>query len=578
MRLIVKTVTDPKVDGCLYRVDVSKGLKHFLRRLSRSDDVGFTVQSLKLITTKDGGVVVTTPIKSLQALDELDIVLAVGDAVPIAVSTPERARPSARAASSAVVTPLNAAPSSATKTRDGVPGRTTRNGKTESYSVGTKVRKLWFAQGWFDGVVTSINRQLKCYHIKYDDGDEEDVEFGDGMDEIVRRAREKDIVVPPLSDEQRSELQGIGIDLEDFGDFLYYELGLTHENARSVYHPVVRLRSGEGVTYPDWPKGIVFHPYVVDDMGEDFIELLEEAKRDEELFGEDENKNRKLLIPLERLIQYQKHYYYQKFPQNAMNVEDQSETENLGQTAVKRGQRHPNAAKVQPSRKRRATPNSSGVASTHRKKHRGIPLSTEQRFELSGTAIDINHLENYVSEVEQFANTTILGYLAVATGLINGTGFTDKCWNSRASFHAQPIYLDEDFGMLYEEAVQHERRHGKVPGSRLRSTIRMLERYQQHYYYEMLLDDQCEVAMPLERATTSKQDRSDDQDSNDPLQNEGVSARETDITPSPNRSPVAEAIPQPVLVMSQEPTTGQSNCEATNSASQQAPVAEEVTS
>ena len=106
----------------------------------------------------------------------------------------------------------------------------------------------------------------------------------------------------------------------------------------------------------------------------------------------------------------------------------------------------------------------------------------------------------------------------------------------------------------------------------------MLERYQQHYYYEMLLDDQCEVAMPLERATTSKQDRSDDQDSNDPLQNEGVSARETDITPSPNRSPVAEAIPQPVLVMSQEPTTGQSNCEATNSASQQAPVAEEVTS
>ena len=105
----------------------------------------------------------------------------------------------------------------------------------------------------------------------------------------------------------------------------------------------------------------------------------------------------------------------------------------------------------------------------------------------------------------------------------------------------------------------------------------MLERYQQHYYYEMLLDDQCEVAMPLERATTSK-DRSDDQDSNDPLQNEGVSAQEADITPSPNRSPVAETIPQPVFVMSREPTTGQSNCKATNSDSQEALVAEEVTS
>ena len=44
----------------------------------------------------------------------------------------------------------------------------------EKYSVGECVRKKFNGE-WFDGKIQSINVDTKFYHIKYNDGDEEDM-------------------------------------------------------------------------------------------------------------------------------------------------------------------------------------------------------------------------------------------------------------------------------------------------------------------------------------------------------------------------------------------------------------------
>ena len=86
-RVIVKTDKDPNSKGKICFVDACKAIGQNLGNVS--DKVGFPVQSLELITITGGAnkFVITTPIESIEELNEQDILLAIAAPNPPTAAT-----------------------------------------------------------------------------------------------------------------------------------------------------------------------------------------------------------------------------------------------------------------------------------------------------------------------------------------------------------------------------------------------------------------------------------------------------------------------------------------------------------
>ena len=111
------------------------------------------------------------------------------------------------------------------------------------------------------------------------------------------------------NDEQRLRLRGHGIVLAGFNRYLMRQQGLSNERAADMCRQVDRLKEGHGITCLDWPYGVVFHPYPVEDLGADFCQLLHEAETHESVYGIRETQEGSLSNLLTNLMSYQLHCY-----------------------------------------------------------------------------------------------------------------------------------------------------------------------------------------------------------------------------------------------------------------------------
>ena len=85
--------------------------------------------------------------------------------------------------------------------------------------------------------------------------------------------------------------------------------GLSNERAAYLCRQVDSLKKGHGLTCLDWPYGVVFHPYPVEDLGADICQLLHEAETHESVYGIRETQEGSLSNLLTNLMHYQLHYY-----------------------------------------------------------------------------------------------------------------------------------------------------------------------------------------------------------------------------------------------------------------------------
>jgi hypothetical protein len=333
-RIIVKIDKDQET-GTICLVGLSQGLSQVLKQVS----LKLKCSAEKLVLLK--GNLPLARITDSQDIEKDDVLLVEESASP---STPVRRNQR----QAALVTPPKEA-----YARMPSPEPEVQPEPDEYYSVGTKVQKFFEGYAWFNGEITEIDLESRLYAVTYDDGDVETFDFNEPeIDNIVRRARLHPLVnqpkevtkkkaapksskttdenklaaqptgeppkkkrkvrrkqAPSLTEEERSKLHRIEINVEDVEEYLINEEGMSQANVRSVIRQVRKLQSGEGVTYTPWGSDVVFCPRPLKDLGEDFRYLREEAKAFESEHGEDKGHGWLLKHPLQKLENYQIYFY-----------------------------------------------------------------------------------------------------------------------------------------------------------------------------------------------------------------------------------------------------------------------------
>jgi hypothetical protein len=114
-----------------------------------------------------------------------------------------------------------------------------------------------------------------------------------------------------LTNDQRATLASCQDWLEDFEHFL---LHVPHEkhgkvcseaNTKTVMRQVVKMVSGQGVSYQHWPEGVVFLEGQPIQLSNDFFTLHQQAQEFEDLHGEDRGHGWLTRHPLDKLRCYQ---------------------------------------------------------------------------------------------------------------------------------------------------------------------------------------------------------------------------------------------------------------------------------
>ena len=95
----------------------------------------------------------------------------------------------------------------------------------------------------------------------------------------------KNLPAELLTEEERRQLAGEELDLEDFKTYLTKEQGLGEKHVYSLVNQVGKLKSGVGVGYSRWPEDALFHPYPLGDLSHDFVKLQQDAFEHEEKYG-----------------------------------------------------------------------------------------------------------------------------------------------------------------------------------------------------------------------------------------------------------------------------------------------------
>lgn len=349
-RIIVKIDKDEKI-GTICLVGLSQGLSQVLKQVS----LKLKCSAERLVLLK--GNLPLAMITDCQDIEKDDVFLVEEAASP---STPLRRNQR----QAALVTPPKQA-----YARIPSPEPEVQPQPDEYYSVGTKVQKFFKGYHWFNGEITEVDLESRLYSVTYDDGDVETYDFNEPeIEKIVRRARLHPLIyqpkvvkkkkaapkspktndennlaaqptgeppkkkrkihrkqAPSLTEEERSKLHGIEINVEDVEEYLINEEQMSQANVKSVIRQVRRLQSGEGVTYKWWGSDVVFCPRPLKDLGEDFRYLIEEAKAFELEYGEDKGHGWLLKHPLQKLENYQIYFYQNN--RHSQSEEDSSQVE-----------------------------------------------------------------------------------------------------------------------------------------------------------------------------------------------------------------------------------------------------------
>lgn len=110
------------------------------------------------------------------------------------------------------------------------------------------------------------------------------------------------------------------INLEEFGRWLQNihvgskNLPISQANARSVINRIRDLVSGNGITYKNWPPGVIFHPQVVA-LQDDLMAMLADAKAFERRYGRDKGNGWLLQHPIKKLALYKKYIENKRYEQ-----------------------------------------------------------------------------------------------------------------------------------------------------------------------------------------------------------------------------------------------------------------------
>lgn len=336
-RIIVKIDKDQET-GTICLVGLSQGLTEVLKQVSLK--LKCSAETLVLLK----GNRPLARITNSQDIEKDDVLLVEEAAPP---STPKRRNQ--RQAAALVTPPKEAYARVPSPEPDAL-----AQPDDEYYSVGTKVRKFFKGYSWFNGEITDIDLDSRLYTVMYDDGDVETFDVNaPEIEKIVHRARlyplnnrpkevkkkeaapksptttdENKIAAQPtgeeppkkkqkarrkqapsLTEEERSKLHCIEINVEDVEEYLIHEEEMSQANVKSVIRQVRKLHSGEGVTYKPWGDDVVFCPRPLKDLGEDFRYLREEAKAFESEYGEDKGHGWLLKHPLQKLENYQIYFY-----------------------------------------------------------------------------------------------------------------------------------------------------------------------------------------------------------------------------------------------------------------------------
>eukprot|EP00978_Attheya_sp_CCMP212_P029657 scaffold106045_cov56-Attheya_sp.AAC.1 len=338
-RIIVKIDKDQET-GTICLVGLSQGLSQVLKQVS----LKLKCSAEKLVLLK--GNLPLARITDSQDIEKDDVLLVEETASP--PSTPKRRNQR----QAALVTPPKEAYA---RIPSPEPEVQPQPDEYYEYSVGTKVQKFFKGHDWFNGEITEIDLESRLYTVMYDDGDEETFDFdAPEIENIVWRARLHPLVnrpkvvkkkkaapkspkttdqnklaaaqpptgeppkkkrkvrrkqAPALTEEERSKLQCIEINVEDVEEYLINEEEMSQANVKSVIRQVRKLQSGEGVTYKPWGSNVVFCPRPLKDLGEDFRHLREEAKAFESEYGQDKGHGWLLKHPLQKLENYQLYFY-----------------------------------------------------------------------------------------------------------------------------------------------------------------------------------------------------------------------------------------------------------------------------
>ena len=122
----------------------------------------------------------------------------------------------------------------------------------------------------------------------------------------------------PLTDEQRNELRGREVDMDQFLSFLS-ENGISYSN-NYLTSTVKSLIEGRGISYIGWTKPFFPSSSIVD-LGTNFRQIYREAINHEKLYGEDSTKGALFKRPLGKLEKFQFYMYEKIRNMNAMEVE-----------------------------------------------------------------------------------------------------------------------------------------------------------------------------------------------------------------------------------------------------------------
>eukprot|EP00536_Pseudo-nitzschia_multiseries_P014140 jgi/Psemu1/68995/estExt_Genemark1.C_6620022 len=114
-----------------------------------------------------------------------------------------------------------------------------------------------------------------------------------------------------LSEKDRASLTGSADDnfLGKFQEFLEFENKISEQNVRQVMRQARKLASGEGIRYESprfgWDEGCYFQKGVKITPLSDFVELMIEGQKCEDMWGRDHGNGWLLSHPLKKLLLFQ---------------------------------------------------------------------------------------------------------------------------------------------------------------------------------------------------------------------------------------------------------------------------------
>ena len=324
--------------------------------------------------------------------------------------------------------------------------------------AGIKVRRHYSR---LEGKIETYNATTKAYEIAWENGIVEVISAGsevDAMVEVGKRARTPGKKAtnptqisstaaiyarlgPPLSDEQRNELMGIPIDLNDMYDFLTVGQQLGKGSVDHFVRQVSKMIEGVGITCIEWDDDVMFrpNPSLLKDLSVDVNKLRKKAEKHESKYGNAKKGGTLILNPLAKLQQYQRYYYYNKLLPKL--------------TTIFQSKRIP-------------------------------PLVDEQRIELKGNTLDLEDMKRFLSETQSLSKLSVLHVIRQVKKLMNGQPITCGHWDNGSEFRVDPIKdLSVDVSKLKARVNSLASVRGLCcSGLLIMSPLQRLAEYQSYFY------------------------------------------------------------------------------------------------